>query len=134
MGKGIPDIVAGEENNPPAKQMEGDEATTKGRAADPPPATPQGNNSVTPNAAAQMIAGRAFLGEQENGQEGLEQQGDSGLEQQGGSEKAGLDRRIHLLDNARRRMADAGATIAAACAEAKAAAESGSTLMARSHR
>ncbi|CAM9401133.1 unnamed protein product [Ectocarpus fasciculatus] len=130
MGKGIPDLVAGPDNNPPAKQMAGDEAKTEGSTAGSPPATSRGINSA-PKAAAQMIAGSsgskspgtAFLGEQEDGQ--------GGLEQQGGGEKAGLDRRIHLLDSARRRMADAGATIAVACAEAKAAAESGTTSLPR---
>lgn len=131
MGKGIPDLVAGQENNQPATQMPGDEAKTEGSTPGSPPATPQGINSAPSKAAAQTIAesscnipsGTAFLGAQENAQ--------GGLEQQGGAENAGLDRRIHLFDSARRRMTDAGATIAAACAEAKAAAESGITELAR---
>ncbi|CAM9191667.1 unnamed protein product [Ectocarpus sp. 4 AP-2014] len=131
MGKGIPDLVARQPNNQPAKQMARDKAKTEGSTAGSPPATPQEINSAPPEAAPPMIAGSignkppgtAFVGEQENGQRGLNQQR--------GAEKVGLDRRIHLLDSARRRMADAGTTIAAACAEAKAAAESGTTPPAR---
>ncbi|CAM9120215.1 unnamed protein product, partial [Ectocarpus sp. 13 AM-2016] len=133
MGKGIPDVVAGQQNNQPAKQMAGDEAKTEGSTAGSPPANPQGINPAPPKAAPPMNAGSngskppgtAFFGEQENGQ--------SGLKQQRGAEKVALDRRIHLLDSARRRMADAGTTIAAACAEAKAAAESGTTALARNN-
>ena len=47
------------------------------------------------------------------------------VSEEGGGKKAEdvVDKRIHLLDRARRRMADAGAKAAAACSEARAATE-----------
>lgn len=107
MGKGIPDIVTG--------QFSGGDGscTTDGRHS---PSTTEAAPRADefPNADI-----RSERSEHDRAHDTLSE------EEGGRKAEAGVDRRIHLLDRARRRMADAGVKASAACSEARAATKSG---------
>lgn len=102
MGRGVPDIVAGQSSFS-GKSCTTDEGECSSQAG--------GRDNDSPPADA--------LSEHDRAHDAMpEEKGDKKTE-------AGVDKRINLLDRARRRMADAGAKAAAACGEARAATESG---------
>lgn len=103
MGKGIPDIVAGQPNC-----NEGSCATDGG------------------GDASSLLEARRRTHQSSTADTPSEHdRAHDAMSKEGGGKKAedGVDTRIHLLDRARRRMADAGAKAAAGCSEARAATE-----------
>lgn len=102
MGKGIPDIVPGQSSCSEGSCTAGgeDSSQLEGRR----------RNDKSPTADILVEQDRAH---------------DAVLEEEGGKKaEDGIDKQIHVLDRARRWMADAGAKVAAACNEAKASTES----------
>lgn len=125
LGKGIPNITAGEETGTSTRR------NTKGnlkeeKATSSSPSDMNGaNNSVLSEAAAAEPGGHgsnsptaALWGE--HSRHGPDT---SAGQEDGKNAESGVDKRIHLLDCARWQMAHAGAIAAAACIEATAALE-----------
>lgn len=107
MGKEIPDIVTGQ-----CSGSEGSCTTNEGKASSPLEAGPRTDESST----------AGIPNEHDRAHD------DPMSEEVGGKKaKAGVDKRIDLLDRARRCMADAGAKAAVSCSEARAATESDAT-------
>ena len=102
MGKGIPDIVAGQSN------------------------CSEGFGNTDGGGASSLLDAGRPTHESLAADSPSENDGDhDAVSEEGGRSNAkdAVDKRIHLLDRARRRMADAGAKAAAACSEARAATE-----------
>ena len=91
MGKGIPDIVAGQ-----STRSERDCTSDRGDALFQREAVQHAHDAIPKEGRGQKTG-------------------------------AMVDRRIHLLDRARRRMSDTGAEVAAACTKARTATEPGTT-------
>lgn len=103
MGKGIPDIVAGRSS------CNGESGATGGREGSSKLEAGGRNDECTPGHT---------LSDHDRAHDAVSD------EKSENKAEAGVDNRIHLLDRARRWMADAGAKAAASCREARAATES----------
>lgn len=106
MGKGIPDIVAGH-----SSESEGNCATNGRETSSPLVAGPRFDESPAAGTLNENDGAHDAMSEGEGGK----------------NDGAGVDKRILLLDRARRWMADAGAKAAGVYSEAKSATESDAT-------
>lgn len=103
MGKGIPDIVPDQQSSCREGSCTADEKHD--------PSLLEGGRSDDESRVTDTLS------EHDRARDGM-------FDGEGGKKEAGVDKRIHILDRARRWMADAGAKTAAACSEARASTES----------
>lgn len=131
LGKGIPNITAGEDTGTSTRRKASSDSREEKADSRLPSAMKGANNSVLSEAAIAAAAAAAESGGRGSnsptaalrGEHGRHAPDASAEQEDGKNAESGVDKRIHLLDCARRQMAHAGAMAAAACIEAAAALE-----------